>query len=270
MATCIFCSATVRPRQEGIQCQLCGLWQHRTCKTGISQATYRRAVKGLEEITWKCVPCLNAYPAVAEVFLSDDDMESHETSTGFDVVLEDLYEAITPITIPEPRLEDSVKENTPVFDVTPEDGPRYTVVSEASKRGQPKLLDKEGYSYTFKKQSTNGNKHWRCSYRQKHLYCPATVIETADIFRQGSKGHIHPAEPGIHITINITAEVRKNADKDMLTTSAPCYVKQVYRKLGSDTVPHHSRPKLANLVRAVNRQRQNSRLQTKDGHVFIN
>ena len=31
---CITCHEPVRPRQEGIQCDGCGYWNHRTCGTG--------------------------------------------------------------------------------------------------------------------------------------------------------------------------------------------------------------------------------------------
>ena len=42
---CAECYKPVRPRQEGLQCDGCLTWQHRTCKTGISQREYREAVK---------------------------------------------------------------------------------------------------------------------------------------------------------------------------------------------------------------------------------
>jgi len=31
---CIVCAKVVRPRQHGIMCDFCELWQHRTCGTG--------------------------------------------------------------------------------------------------------------------------------------------------------------------------------------------------------------------------------------------
>ena len=39
------CNFSVRPRQEGLQCEGCYRWQHRTCDTGISRAQYRAAVQ---------------------------------------------------------------------------------------------------------------------------------------------------------------------------------------------------------------------------------
>ena len=55
---CLECGQTVRPRQEAIQCEECSFWQHRTCKTGITRLCYQRAVRGEEEIVWKCASCL--------------------------------------------------------------------------------------------------------------------------------------------------------------------------------------------------------------------
>ena len=35
----------------------CGLWNHRTCCTGIHRQTYRAAVRGEVELEWRCRPC---------------------------------------------------------------------------------------------------------------------------------------------------------------------------------------------------------------------
>ena len=54
---CAECYMPVRPRQEGLQCDGCFTWQHRTCKTGISQHEYREAVKSGQDIDWRCKYC---------------------------------------------------------------------------------------------------------------------------------------------------------------------------------------------------------------------
>ena len=54
---CAECYMPVRPRQEGLQCDGCFMWQHRTCKTGISQSEYREAVKSGQDIDWRCKYC---------------------------------------------------------------------------------------------------------------------------------------------------------------------------------------------------------------------
>lgn len=59
MDLCIQCSHPVRPRQEGLECDVCSRWQHRTCNTGITQREYRAAVREGHNIAWSCQPCTN-------------------------------------------------------------------------------------------------------------------------------------------------------------------------------------------------------------------
>ena len=54
---CIHCQHPVRAKQQGIQCDGCLKWNHRTCNTGISQQQYRAAVRAGAEILWFCPPC---------------------------------------------------------------------------------------------------------------------------------------------------------------------------------------------------------------------
>lgn len=54
---CIHCQHPVRAKQQGIQCDGCLKWNHRTCNTGISQQQYRTAVRAGAEILWFCPPC---------------------------------------------------------------------------------------------------------------------------------------------------------------------------------------------------------------------
>ena len=66
MDLCIYCAFPVRPRQEGLQCDGCSRWQHRTCHTGISQSQYRVAVQAEEPIDWSCDLCKNDTAALHE------------------------------------------------------------------------------------------------------------------------------------------------------------------------------------------------------------
>ena len=54
---CIHCQHPVRAKQQGIQCDGCLKWNHRTCNSGISQQQYRAAVRAGAEIVWFCPPC---------------------------------------------------------------------------------------------------------------------------------------------------------------------------------------------------------------------
>ena len=56
---CIHCKDPVGARQEGIQCDGCDRWQHRTCNSGITREQYRNAVRNGQGIDWRCVGCLN-------------------------------------------------------------------------------------------------------------------------------------------------------------------------------------------------------------------
>ena len=56
---CMNINLPVRPRQEGLQCDGCNKWQHRTCNTGITQQEYRRAARCREGIDWQCEDCSN-------------------------------------------------------------------------------------------------------------------------------------------------------------------------------------------------------------------
>ena len=54
---CITCNLPVGARQEGVQCDGCLLWNHRTCNTGITRPEYRKAVKEGNGIEWRYRGC---------------------------------------------------------------------------------------------------------------------------------------------------------------------------------------------------------------------
>ena len=58
-AECIACQNPVRARPQGLQCDDCLSWQHRTCATGISRHDYCFAVQTGASIDWHCVTCLS-------------------------------------------------------------------------------------------------------------------------------------------------------------------------------------------------------------------
>ncbi|OWF36105.1 hypothetical protein KP79_PYT08465 [Mizuhopecten yessoensis] len=93
------------------------------------------------------------------------------------------------------------------------------------------------------------------------MTCPATVLQDGNHFREGRKEHIHASEPGIVKSVKIRAEAKSRARENMFTVSAPRIVEEVYQEHGNIDLPHHSRPKAANIARAVNRLRQSMRPQ---------
>ena len=95
MDLCIYCAFSVRPRQEGLQCDGCSRWQHRTCHTGISQAQYRAAVQAEEPIDWSCDQCKNAtaslheYPPNLESTRVDEEHEDSNLEASGELLFSD-------------------------------------------------------------------------------------------------------------------------------------------------------------------------------------
>ena len=58
----IFCTQIVTSRQEALLCGGCDRWQHRRCHTGVDRATYRRAIRVGQEISWTCLSCKDETP----------------------------------------------------------------------------------------------------------------------------------------------------------------------------------------------------------------
>ena len=54
---CVCCKEIVRPRQEGLECEKCLRWQHRTCNSGITRNLYRKLCKGSATLEWFCEEC---------------------------------------------------------------------------------------------------------------------------------------------------------------------------------------------------------------------
>ncbi|XP_052807919.1 uncharacterized protein LOC128236834 [Mya arenaria] len=68
----------------------------------------------------------------------------------------------------------------------------YRIVKEGSKAGMDLLKDKFGYTFTLKKICKDDTKrYWICSVRNKHLRCPAMVIQRGNEFTEGSLEHKH-------------------------------------------------------------------------------
>ena len=81
MDKCINCNFPVRPRQEGLQCDGCSRWQHRTFNTGVSQQDYHAAVQAGLGIEWQCEMCSLLSPPV----FSPPVMESTRLESSADL-----------------------------------------------------------------------------------------------------------------------------------------------------------------------------------------
>ncbi|XP_033728238.1 uncharacterized protein LOC117317532 [Pecten maximus] len=140
------------------------------------------------QLDWSCALCNRPDPEEP----ADD---SFNISTAFQVT-EATHEESLPL------------ETSTLDDVEPEDLPTsYQEVSQGSKRGNRKLVDSNGYSYTvLKSRCTDTRVFWRCIKRGKALNCPATIIQTGNTYTEGKKQHLHPGQPGILTTVKIRAE----------------------------------------------------------------
>ena len=54
---CIECMKDISSRQQGLQCDGCSKWQHRTCNSGVSQDAYRQAIRLGTPLCWTCASC---------------------------------------------------------------------------------------------------------------------------------------------------------------------------------------------------------------------
>ena len=79
---CISCNQEVTQRQEGLLCEGCNRWQHRTCNTGVTRQQYRNAIRTNCDIVWQCTQCsIPEEPNFEESgpdFSSDDDVPNPE------------------------------------------------------------------------------------------------------------------------------------------------------------------------------------------------
>ncbi|KAH3782085.1 hypothetical protein DPMN_159996 [Dreissena polymorpha] len=83
----------------------------------------------------------------------------------------------------------------------------YTVVDGGSKKGSRKLASSEGYAFVLKRTLVSGVTEWRCSVRGKGTGCPAVIKQTGYAFVKGSRGHSHPANPGLLTAVQNAKEV---------------------------------------------------------------
>ena len=151
---CISCKERVRPRQEGLQCDGCLPWQHRTCHTGVSQADYRNAVKTGASINWRCLTC--DFPQAESTALSenlseisasanpDADFDSEETTDrgNFRQLLSNFFNLIVNVN---------------------------DLMEGASERGKRKLIDSNGFSYNVKRQRLEAT-DWQCTVRPTVIF----------------------------------------------------------------------------------------------------
>jgi hypothetical protein len=135
---------------------------------------------------------------------------------------EDSYDSMPSFEVPEQLVESSIDDDTP-RQCDRADVPTvitYQVIQDGSQKGKEKLADSQGYTYIVKVRRANGNKVWRCSVRNKSMWCKATVLQKTNGFIQGSQPHTHPAQLGAATATNVAASVKRMAATEIFTSAA--------------------------------------------------
>ncbi|XP_035670971.1 uncharacterized protein LOC118412295 [Branchiostoma floridae] len=247
MASCVVCNDTVRDRQHCLQCDECLGWQHRVCRSGISQALYRQIVRGEADLgVWACNNCRTPAENDADITdpptLIDDPPISPASRSANNETMEDSLE--------ESALEEMEIDEQPV--------PRtYEVVEGASKKGKPQLIDNLGYRFGVQRNPPSGTVHWTCTFRPKVDPCKASVKERDGVFEAGPHEHNHGPDVGAATAAKIAARVKKEAEGDLFKSAAVIVNDVLLEELGDGPCPALSKPE--HLARAANRRRQKLR-----------
>ncbi|XP_068230924.1 uncharacterized protein [Palaemon carinicauda] len=239
MDKCLLCLNTVRPRQEALLCDGCNLWQHRTCGTGVTREDYRKAVREGVEIDWRCATCSSKLGNTADCITDHppdealvDNLINEDSVNNGECLIEDQAQAL-------------------VECIT------YEKVCASSQRGKQKLVDSQGYSYTFKRETTVGV-HWRCAVRNKNVKCGMIIKEVNNSFIRGPSEHSHPPETCPATTSKVSKLIKDKAMEDVFRPALEI-VEEVILENVDPTMPTASLPAPINLARQANRKRQANR-----------
>ncbi|XP_068250151.1 uncharacterized protein [Palaemon carinicauda] len=224
---------------EALLCDGCNLWQHRTCGTGVTREDYRKAVREGVEIDWRCATCSSKLGNTADCITDHppdealvDNLINEDSVNNGECLIEDQAQAL-------------------VECIT------YEKVCASSQRGKQKLVDSQGYSYTFKRETTVGV-HWRCAVRNKNVKCGMIIKEVNNSFIRGPSEHSHPPETCPATTSKVSKLIKDKAMEDVFRPALEI-VEEVILENVDPTMPTASLPAPINLARQANRKRQANR-----------
>ena len=281
---CISCNQEVTQRQEGLLCEGCNRWQHRTCNTGVTRQQYRNAIRSNCDIVWQCTQCsIPEEPNPEEPnfeesgpdFSSDDDVPDPEEPNIEDSDLDepnfeesgpdfgsdddeeqnsdkpDSSDELPSVHQPE-VLHESLLDDPAPLAALPQDG-TVTYSKGKSKRGAEQLISSDGFSYNIMRRNKNGDIKWQCVVRNSKVKCYAQVTESGDSFVVGSQPHLHPADPGAIQKNTMRTQGKEDAIANPYKSGL-----QIAKDLQRDNqVPQL--PATSTLARIFNRHRQNTR-----------
>ncbi|KAK6178355.1 hypothetical protein SNE40_013151 [Patella caerulea] len=169
---CVKCTNPVRPRQEGLQCDSCLLWQHRTCDSGITRDEYTSLNRHRTAFEWKCCRCVAPLPPTEE-----------------EIDIEESFTVERPYQLPDPVIESSMSEDEQDISVFAEEEPElaYTIEEAATTRGKKKLFDNIGFAYTIK--TDKKTTVWRCCKRKIPL--DLTMMSEGSLRRHQRRRYRH-------------------------------------------------------------------------------
>ncbi|KAL5015438.1 hypothetical protein ScPMuIL_009708 [Solemya velum] len=215
--TCVYCSLVVRPRQEAILCDGCDRWQHRTCNTDISRHRYRRMVKELTAVTFRCHACsapVNGTP----IPLPPLESTRLDTSEPASPILTSIADQTTfnlsdrpSFVMPEIIQENSLTDDSIDAELsTLEAIVTYNVVDNGTQRGKRKLVSSDGHTFTLKRQNKNST-DLCCSIRNKTTTCPVVIRQQGDSYTATTDNtHTHASKPGIMTAVKIQTKTAYN------------------------------------------------------------
>ena len=158
----------------------------------------------------------------------------------------------------ESNLEKSIP--TPDLDTTAsEDRVDFKIVVGGSTRGADVLV--EGSSYVYIKDgkpNKKGQQRWRCTVRNKHLSCTASVLQNGTIFTRGAHAHKCTQKDCALPTALIKSQLR-NEGKSRPFASGATLVKEAIQQHLPANAPASTLPSVPALVKSTNYLRQKRR-----------
>ncbi|XP_033105694.1 uncharacterized protein LOC117107990 [Anneissia japonica] len=133
---------------------------------------------------------------------------------------------------------------------------QYFIVKNSTQRSHPKLIDTNGYSYTQQTESKHGIR-WRCTVRNKRVFCGATILQKGNMCKKGPKTHCHSGNPKGVLALSVINQVKKQA-REQLQKSATQIVNEVLVN-NAGCPGDEKKLKFDNLKRVANRFRQKTR-----------
>ena len=193
----------VRERQEGLLCDGCDRWNHRTCNTVVSRTQYREAIRNDLDIDWQCKECRE----------TQHDQPSPSSQSPISSVPAPRPSPTSTVQLfsDESSLEDPSLDN---IEPEPPTAVTYDFVEYGSIRKKVKLVSSEGYTYNIKANFQTST-HWQCTIRPKNQPCRTTVKQIGNLFFKGECEHNHTPNVGILKATKIAAEVKKRALADI-------------------------------------------------------